>query len=161
MLPRARACHRGGRAGDHEGPPININIRRGEGGATRRGGPSWSPVGAWWPFIDEPASPGEPRRATMKAIKAAPRIHPAALAPTGNLRTSSFFPSSFLHLMPIGLSHYQDSEAGDRRLRSVVGICVTNSWERAAVRGIARPSAHAAANDSSPMLERAADTACP
>ena len=88
-------------------------------------------------------------------------IHPAALAPTGNLRTSSFFPSFFLHLMPIGLSHYQDSEAGDRRLRSVVGICVTNSWERAAFRGIARPSAHAAANDSSPMLERAADTACP
>src|SRR5438876_360356 len=104
---------------------------------------------------------GEGGRATMKAIKAAPRIHPAALAPTGNLRTSSFFPSFFLHLMPIGLSHYQDSEAGDRRLRSVVGICVTNSWERAAFRGIARPSAHAAANDSSPMLERAADTAFP
>src|SRR6266566_7131000 len=32
------------------------------------------PWGAYWPFIDEPASPGEPRRATMKAYSAP--LHP-------------------------------------------------------------------------------------
>ena len=68
-------------------------------------------------------------------------------------------------LLPEMPSQHQAWEAGDCALRPVVGTCVMNSWERAAVRacvrGIARPSAHAAANASSPIFERAAATACP
>jgi len=83
---RTWTSRRGGGGVDEEGGrkrhPIGINLspnpgcRRGEGGWVDAG---WAFMvargGACWPFSDEPAAPGDPRRATIKA-HFSPRHHP-------------------------------------------------------------------------------------
>jgi len=59
--------------GDHIDRPIGINLSpnpgccRGEGGWVDAGWAFRVARGACWPFIGEPASAGEPQRATLKA----------------------------------------------------------------------------------------------